>query len=60
MVTITVEKATSSSGKPFDVGGLGPDLWLAAGVIALVMALVSALAVRARRGKKGPEDGAMI
>jgi hypothetical protein len=60
MVTITVEKATSSSGQPFDVGGLGPDLWLAAGVIALVVALVSALAVRARRGKKGPEDGAMI
>jgi len=60
MVTITVEKATSSSGQPFGVGGLGPELLLAAGVIALVVALVLALAVRARRGKKSAEDGAKI
>jgi hypothetical protein len=60
MVTITVDKATSSSGQPFGVGGLGPELWLAAEVIALVVALVAILAVRARRGKKGAEDGAKI
>jgi hypothetical protein len=60
MVTITVERAASSSGQPFGVGGLGPELFLAAGVIALVVALVSALAVRARRGKRGAEEGARI
>src|SRR2546425_5957312 len=58
MVTITVEQAGSSSGQPFGVGGLRPELWLAAGVIALVVALVAILAVRARRGKKGLEEGA--
>jgi hypothetical protein len=52
MVTITVEKATSSSGQPFDVGGLGPELWLAAGVIALVVALVSALALELGEGRR--------
>ena len=56
-VTITVDRAASSSGQPFGVG-LGPELWLAAGVIALVAALVSILAIRARRGKKGIEESA--
>jgi hypothetical protein len=56
-VTITVDQAASSPGQPFGVG-LGPELWLAAGVIALVAALVSILAIRARRGKKGIEEGA--
>ena len=57
-VTITVEKAASSSGQPFGVGGLGPELWLVAGVIVLVAILVSILAIRARKGKKGAETGA--
>jgi hypothetical protein len=60
MVTITVERAASSSGQPFGVGGLGPELLLAAGIIALVVALVSILAVRAGRGKKGTEEGENI
>jgi Putative Ig domain len=57
-VTITVERAASSPGQPFRIGGLGHELWLAAGVIVLVVALVSILAIRARRGKKGAEEGA--
>jgi len=60
MVMITIEKAASSSGQPFGVGSLGPELWLAAGVIVLVVALVSILAIRARREKKGAEEGGMI
>jgi hypothetical protein len=57
-VTITVDRAASSSGQPFGVGGLGPEPWFAAGVIALVVALVSILAIRARRGRKGSEEAA--
>ncbi len=60
MVTITVERASSSSGQPFGVGSLGPELWLAAGVIALVVVLVSILAIRARKGKKSAEEGVKI
>jgi len=59
-VTITVEQAASSSGQPFGVGSLRPVLWLAAGVIILVVALVSIMAIRARREKKGAEEGTMI
>ncbi|OLE69633.1 hypothetical protein AUF78_10395 [archaeon 13_1_20CM_2_51_12] len=59
-VTITVSQPVSSSGQPSGTGGLGPRLWLAAGGIVLVMALVSILAVRPRRGKKGLEEGAKI
>jgi hypothetical protein len=57
-VTITVEQAGSSSGQPFAVGGLGLRLWLAAGATVLLAALVSILAIRARRRKKGAEEGA--
>ncbi len=57
-VTITVEQAGSSSGQPFGVGGLGLELWLAVGAAVLLAALVSILAIRARRGKKGDEEGA--
>src|SRR6266581_2119051 len=53
-VTITVEQAASSSGQPFGIGGLGPELWLAASVTILVAALVSILAIRARRGRGAP------
>jgi hypothetical protein len=53
-VSITVEQAASPSGQLFGVGGLGLDLWLGAGAAALLVALVSMLAIRARRGKKGP------
>jgi len=55
-VTITVEQAASSSGQPFGIGGLGPELWLAASVTILVAALVSILAIRARRGRGGSES----
>jgi hypothetical protein len=54
-MTITVERA-SSSGQLFGVGGLGLDLWLGAGATVLLAALVSMLAIRARRGKKGAEE----
>jgi hypothetical protein len=57
-VTITVEQAGSSPGRPFTVGGLGLGLWLAVGATALLAALVSILAIRARRGKKGAGEGA--
>jgi len=53
-VTITVERPASSSGQPFGVGGLGPELWLEASVTVLVAALVSILAIRARRGRGAP------
>jgi len=35
-------------------------LWLAAGATVLLAALVSILAIRARRRKKGSEEGAKI
>jgi len=57
-VMITVEQAGSSADQPFGIGGLGPELRLAAVVILLVVVLVSTLAVRARRGRKGSEEGA--
>jgi hypothetical protein len=56
-VTITVEQPGSSSGQP-GAGGLGLELWLAAGTTVLLVALVSILAIRARRGKMGSEEGA--
>jgi hypothetical protein len=55
-VTITVERPASSPGQPLGVGGLGLELWVAAGATVLLVALVSMLAIRARRGKKGPEE----
>src|SRR2546428_3269818 len=57
-VTITVEQPGSSSDQPFGIGGLGLELWLAAGATALLVALVSILATRARRESKGSEEGA--
>jgi hypothetical protein len=59
-VTITVTQPASSSGQPSGTGDLGPGLWLVAGVTVLVSALVSTLAIRARRGKKGSDEGAKI
>jgi len=52
-VTITVEGSASSSGQPLGAGGLGLELLLAAGTTVLLVALVSILAIRARRRKKG-------
>ena len=57
-VTITVTQPASSSGQPSGAGGLGPGLWLVAGVTVVVAALVSTLAIRARRGKTGSEGSA--
>jgi hypothetical protein len=57
-VTITVSQPSSSSGQPFGVGGLGPGQLLAVGVTVLIAAVVSTLAIRARRGKKDVEAGA--
>jgi len=57
-VTITVTQPASSSGQPSGTGGIGPGLWLVAGVTVLVAALVSTLTIRARRGKTGSVEGA--
>jgi len=57
-VTITVSQPASSSGQPTGAGGLGPGLWLVAGVTVLVAALVSTLAIGARRGKTGSDGSA--
>jgi hypothetical protein len=59
-VTITVEQPGSSPGQPFALGGLGLGLWLAVGATVLLAALVSILAIRARRWRKGSEEGAKI
>ena len=53
-VKITVEQAASSSGQPFGAGGLDPGLWLAAGATVLLVGLVSILAIRLRRSRRGP------
>jgi hypothetical protein len=55
---ITIERPASPSGQLFGVGGLGPGLWLGAGATVLLMALVSTLAIRARTGRKGADEGA--
>jgi hypothetical protein len=57
-VTITVERATSSSGQPSGVGGLGLELWLAAAPVVLFVALLSIRTIRARKGRKSAVDGA--
>ena len=59
-VTITVTQPASSSGQPSGAGRLGLEAWLAAGPIVLLAALLSIRAIRARRGKKGLEEGAKI
>jgi hypothetical protein len=51
-VVITVSQPSSPPGQPFGVGGFGPGLWVVAGAALLIVILVSALAVRARSGKK--------
>ena len=56
-VTITVERAASSPSQPSSLGGLAPELRLVAGATVLLVTLVSALAIRARREKKGAEEG---